>query len=163
MLVQIAPRRQHKLFVPCEKFLTLKKLLILALSLTLFSCSDDGNDFNDLLPVVPVNQTVFLNNPEFIDLQVVGGWAYSQGGISGIVIYHYGTDTFLAYERSAPHLRPQACSKMTVNNGLTMVCPCDDSRFNILNGAPLTDGVKYAARQYRVLRTGPDTLQITNY
>ncbi|MEL4457192.1 hypothetical protein [Lutimonas vermicola] len=141
----------------------MKKLLMLLVILTFVSCNDDGNDFNDLLPNKPVNQTIFLNNPEFIDLQVVGGWAYSQGGISGIIIYHYGVDTYLAYERSAPHLKPQLCSQMTVNNGLTMECSCDDSRFNILNGAPLTDGINYAARQYRVLTTGPNTLQITNF
>lgn len=141
----------------------MKKLLALILLLTLFSCNDDGNEFNDLLPEVPVNQTIFLNNPEFINLQVVGGWAYASGGISGIIIYHYGTNSYLAFERSAPHLRPQACSKMTVENGLTMECSCDDSVFNILNGAPLTDGINYSARRYRVLNTGPNTLQITNF
>ena len=130
---------------------------------TALACDENSNDFNDLLPERPVNQTIFLNNPEFIDLQVVGGWAYASGGISGLVIYHYGIDTFIAFERSAPHLSPQACSKMTVKNNLTMECACDDSVFNILNGAPLTDGVNYAARQYRVLNTGPSTLQITNF
>lgn len=146
-----------------QNFLIVKKLLSVLILLVLLACNDDGNEFQDLLPDVPVNQTIFLNNPEFIDLQVVGGWAYTQGGVSGIIIYHYGVDTFVAYERSAPHLTPQTCSKMTVSNGLTMNCACDDSRFNILNGAPLTEGVTYAARQYRVLTTGPNTLQITNY
>lgn len=154
---------KHNLFVPCEKFWTVKKLLTLLILFTLLSCNDDGDEFRDLLPEVQVNKTVFLNNPEFIDLQVVGGYAYTSGGISGIIIYHYGIDTFIAFERSAPHLSPQACSKMSVKNGLTMECPCDDSVFNILNGAPLTDGVTYAARQYRVLNTGPNTLQITNF
>lgn len=129
----------------------------------LFSCNDNSDQFNTILPEVPVNKTIFLNNPEFIDLQVVGGWAYSQGGISGIVIYHSGINTYLAYERSAPHLSPEACSQMSVKNSLTMECPCDDSVFNILNGAPMTDGVNYAAKQYRVLNTGPNTLQITNF
>ena len=131
--------------------------------MTMMACNDDGNEFNDLLPEVPVNQTIFLNNPEFIDLQVVGGWAYAQGGISGIIIYHYSSDNYIAFERSAPHLKPQLCSKMVVNNGLTMECSCDDSKFNILNGAPLTNGVDYSARPYRVLNTGPNTLQITNF
>ena len=133
------------------------------LVLPFFSCNDNSNEFNTILPVVPVNKTVFLNNPEFIDLQVVGGWAYTTGGISGIIIYHSGINTYLAYERSAPHLTPQACSQMVVKNSLTMECACDDSVFNILNGAPMTDGVNYAAKQYRVLNTGPNTLQITNF
>ena len=133
------------------------------LVLPFFSCNDNSNEFNTILPERPVNQTVFLNNPEFINLQVVGGWAYTTGGISGIIIYHSGINTYLAYERSAPHLTPQACSQMVVKNSLTMECACDDSVFNILNGAPMTDGVNYAAKQYRVLNTGPNTLQITNF
>ena len=141
----------------------MKKILFLLLVLPFFSCNDNSNEFNTILPVVPVNKTVFLNNPEFIDLQVVGGWAYTTGGISGIIIYHSGINTYLAYERSAPHLTPQACSQMVVKNSLTMECACDDSVFNILNGAPMTDGVNYAAKQYRVLNTGPNTLQITNF
>ena len=141
----------------------MKKILFLLLALSFFSCNDNSNEFNTILPEVPVNKTVFLNNPEFIDLQVVGGWAYTTGGISGIIIYHSGINTYLAYERSAPHLTPQACSQMVVKNSLTMECACDDSVFNILNGAPMTDGVNYAAKQYRVLNTGPNTLQITNF
>ncbi|MGB5322214.1 hypothetical protein [Lutimonas sp.] len=141
----------------------MKKILFLLLALSFFSCNDNSNEFNTILPEVPVNKTVFLNNPEFIDLQVVGGWAYTTGGISGIIIYHSGINTFLAYERSAPHLTPQACSQMVVKNSLTMECACDDSVFNILNGAPMTDGVSYPAKQYRVLNTGPNTLQITNF
>ena len=133
------------------------------LVLPFFSCNDNSNEFNTILPERPVNQTVFLNNPEFINLQVVGGWAYTSGGISGIIIYHSGINTYLAYERSAPHLTPQACSQMVVKNSLTMECACDDSVFNILNGAPMTDGVSYPAKQYRVLNTGPNTLQITNF
>jgi nitrite reductase/ring-hydroxylating ferredoxin subunit len=144
-----------------------KKTLFLFAFLLAFmavlSCSDDGDDGNQFLPNVPVNQTIFLNNPEFIDLQVVGGWAYAQGGISGIVIYHSGINSYLAFERSAPHLTPRACSRMNVENSLVMVCPCDDAEFNLLNGAPLTEGIRYAARQYRVLITGPNTLQITNF
>lgn len=140
-----------------------KKILFLIAFLFLVSCSDDSDDANQFLPNVPVNQTIFLNNPEFIDLQVVGGWAYAQGGISGIIIYHSGIDSFLAYERSAPHLSPVSCSRMNVENSLFMVCPCDDAEFNLLNGAPLTEGVNFPAKQYRVLVTGPNTLQITNF
>ena len=141
----------------------MKKLWVLLLFVSFYSCNDEGNEFDDLLPDIPVNQTIFLNNPEFIDLQVVGGWAYSQGGITGIIIYHSGINTFVAWERSAPHLSPTPCSTMTVKSGIIMKCACDDSEFSILNGAPMTEGVNYPARQYRVITTGPNTLQITNF
>ncbi|MEN8124909.1 MAG: hypothetical protein ABFR32_07220 [Bacteroidota bacterium] len=141
----------------------MKKLIFIILFLSLFSCSSNDFDDQSLLPNVPVNETVFLNNPEYINLQVVGGWAYAQGGISGIIIYHMSTNNYIAFERSAPHFTPQACSKMVVKNSMIMVCSCDDSEFNIINGAPLTDGVKFAARQYRAVLVGNNTLQITNF
>ncbi|MCF6297623.1 MAG: hypothetical protein L3J08_06520 [Flavobacteriaceae bacterium] len=137
-------------------------IFFILLTLFLTSCSSTGVDDNSLLPNIPVNEEIFLNNPQFINLQVVGGWAYTQGGISGIIIYHSGIDTYTAWERSAPHHTPQACSKMTVKNSIVMFCSCDESEFNILNGAPLTDGVKYPARQYRTVLVG-HTLQITNF
>lgn len=132
-------------------------------SLGLMSCSDNEEDPNILLPNVPVDQTVFLNNPEYIDLQVPGGWAYTQGGIAGIVIYRSGTNNFVAFERSAPHYAPQNCSVMVVKNSIVMQCGCDGSEFSILNGAPLTEGVKVAARQYRADFQGGNVLRITNY
>jgi hypothetical protein len=140
----------------------LKKLLILILFPLLFACSDNSDEVNRFLPDVPVNKTIFLSNPEFINLQVVGGWAYTQGGISGIIIYHAGINNYLAFERSAPHRTPEPCSVMTVKNSLTMVCSCDDTVFNLLNGAPMTDGIIYPALQYRVIPNGPN-LQITNF
>ena len=129
----------------------------------MISCNDNSNELNKFVPEVQVNETIFLNNPEFINLQVVGGWAYSSGGYSGIIIYHSGINNYLAFERSAPHRSPEACSKMTVKNSITMFCSCDESVFNLLNGSPMTDGVEYPAIRYRVLNTGPNTLQIVNF
>ena len=140
-----------------------KYLFLLVLTMLVYSCNSDNIDDNTILPNIPVNETIFLNNPEFIDLQVVGGWAYTQGGISGIIVYHSGINNFIAFERSAPHLTPKSCSRMDVKNSIIMFCSCDDSEFGILNGAPLTDGVSYPARQYRAELVGNNTLQITNY
>ena len=136
---------------------------ILLVIFLIFSCDTEGNEENNLLPEVTVDETIFLNNPEYINLQVVGGWAYSQGGISGIILYHYSSNSYVAFERSAPHLSPQLCSKMSVKNGIIMFCSCDESEFNILNGAPLTEGVNYQARQYRVSILSSNTLRITNF
>ncbi len=152
-----------KLFVTCKKKLMKNITVLMLLVFLIFSCNGDGDEENNLLPEVHVDETVFLNNPEYINLQIVGGWAYSQGGISGIIIYHYSANSYVAFERSAPHLSPQLCSKMTVKNGIIMFCSCDDSEFNILNGAPLTEGVNYQARQYRVSILSSNTLRITNF
>ena len=146
-----------------RKILSVKKVLIFLLFSLVLSCNDNSDELNKFLPNVQVNKTIYLNNPEFINLQVVGGWAYTNDGISGIIIYHAGINNYLAYERSAPHRTPEPCSQMTVKNSITMVCSCDNAVFNLLNGSPMTDGVNYPAKQYRVLNTGPNTLLITNF
>ncbi|MGB5244764.1 MAG: hypothetical protein WBN28_14450 [Lutimonas sp.] len=140
-----------------------RKVFFGFLFLMMVACSDSNDDPNQILPNIPVNETVFLNNPEYINLQVVGGWAYTNGGISGIVVYRSGINNFVAFERSAPHLEPQACSVMVVRNSIIMQCSCDKSEFSILDGGPLTDGINVAARQYRTELQGGNVLRITNY
>jgi len=140
-----------------------KKLFIFLLFTSVISCNDNSNELNKFLPDVQVNKTIFLNNPEFINLQIpFSPVVTNTGGISGIIIVNTGRDLYVAFERSAPHLTPQPCSIMKVNN-LVMECDCDDSKFSLLDGAPMTDGINLPAKQYRVLVTGPDTLQIVNF
>ncbi|MDP2089097.1 MAG: Rieske 2Fe-2S domain-containing protein [Flavobacteriaceae bacterium] len=127
----------------------------------LVNCESD--DQNNLLPYVLVNETINLSNPEFINIQVSGGWAYANGGIKGIVIYNVNGNSFKAYERSCPHLLPSACSRMTVEQSFKLKCPCDQSEFNILNGTPLTPNINYVAREYKVTIINANTLKITNF
>ena len=138
----------------------MKNLAIIVLLFLLISCSDNDNDPNTILPNVPVNETIFLINPEFIDLIHPGNWAYTNGGISGIIIYN-SLGNYVAFERAAPHLTPQNCSIMEVEAPF-MMCACDQSIFSILDGSPLTNGINYAAKQYWVDEIGNNTLRIYN-
>ena len=97
----------------------MKKLGVIILLLSLFSCSNT-DDPNSILPYVPVNETVYLNNPSNNNLLSVGGWVEISGGIKGIVVYHAGIENYLAYDLACPHLAPSACSKMIVEDGLNM-------------------------------------------
>ena len=141
----------------------MKKLLFLFVVILTFSnCSNDIQN-NDILPNIPVNETIDLNLPQYINLIVPGGWAYAPGGVKGIIIYNINGTQFKAFERSAPHISPSNCSQMTVENGIKMKCSCDDSEFNILNGAPLTSGITYSAREYLVTNLNPTILLITSF
>lgn len=135
----------------------MKKLLVFIFAFTLFACSnsDDGNTF---LPNVPVDETVYLNT--HAELQIAGGSTTVPGGIKGIIVYNYDGNQFLAWEAACPHMTPSSCSKMIVQ-GVMMVCPCDDSKFSILDGSPQS-GTQYSARQYRVVKQG-SVLYITNF
>lgn len=123
----------------------------------------ESDDQNNLLPYVLVNETITLSNPEFINLQVPGGWAYANGGIKGIILYNINGNSFKAYERSCPHLLPSDCTRMTVEQSFKMKCPCDQSEFNIINGTPLTTKINYIAKEYKATLINSNTLKITNF
>jgi nitrite reductase/ring-hydroxylating ferredoxin subunit len=117
---------------------------------------------NDLLPNTAVDITVNLNNPEFNNLLISGGWAYTAGGIKGILLYNRN-GTYVAFERACPHLAPSSCNAMTFD-GLLLKCTCDNSVFNIFNGGVSeTAGIDYSAREYHVQMINSETLRITNF
>lgn len=140
----------------------IKKVFLLCVTTCFFNCFDDTGN-NDVLPFIAVNETINLNLPQYIDLQVPGAWAYSTGGINGIIVYNINGTKYKAYERSCPHIAPSTCSQMVIENNIKMICPCDDSEFNILNGSPLTSGVSNAAREYLVTNVSGTVLRITNF
>ncbi len=161
--------RIYKIFVTWRciknnyKISMMKKFIFILLAICLFiNCTND-NQNNDILPYIPVNESINLNLPAYSNLVVPGGWAYTSGGINGIIVYNINGTQYKAYERSAPHLASSSCSQMVVENSIKMKCPCDDSEFNILNGAPLTEGISYFAREYLITNLNGSILQITNF
>jgi len=77
-------------------------LTVVLLMLFVFAASCK-NDQDNRVPNVPVDITLSLNNPSFIGLQVVGGWAYITGGSRGIIIYRNAPEEFIALERHCPY------------------------------------------------------------
>ncbi|AOW21575.1 hypothetical protein LPB138_13200 [Urechidicola croceus] len=127
------------------------------LLLTFISCESDGNNqFCDIIN----NQTINLANPEFINLQVPAGWNYANGGPKGLILYNFGS-SFKAFSRECPQL---SCSnKMTVENDIKMVCPCDGAQFSILDGSPQTSGITNSVCEFRVIQVSGTVLNVTNY
>ncbi len=74
--------------------------LIIAILSTNFSCRKDAED---RVPNTPVDIELFLNNPSYIDLSVVGGWTYITGGSRGIIVYRNGPEEFIAMDRHCPY------------------------------------------------------------
>ena len=139
----------------------MKKLVVIILFLGLFSCSN-SDDPNNILPNIPVNVTLYLNNPSNNNLLSVGGWVETAGGIKGIVVYHASFDNYLAYDLACPHLQPSACTKMIIEDGLTMKCTCDNTKFALALGGAPQSGTLYPAKEYRVYKNGNELI-ITNF
>ncbi len=138
----------------------MRQLIIVFLFIGLFSCgtSDDGNT---ILPNVPVNETIFLNNPNALNLKFPTGSITISGGIAGIIVYNFDDTQFFAWDRACPHEAPQKGCVLNVVDIFWMDCSCDDIRFSILNGSPQS-GTQFSARQYRVIKNG-NNLIITNF
>ena len=135
-----------------------KKIFLGLLLLVFFGCeSTDDNRRCDIIN----NQTINLANPQFIDLQVPGGWAYANGSVKGLVIYNFGNN-FKAFSRECP--ADKTCTEaMTMLNDIKLVCSCDDSEYSILDGSPQTPGFNMSVCEFQVYKTSGSILNITNF
>lgn len=140
----------------------MKKILVLFFGMLFFGCTSNGIN-NDCFPFITVSETVNLDLPQFIDLQVPGGWAYTSGGHQGLILYNINGTQFKAFDRLCPGQNISSCSQMIVDSNLRILCQCDDSEFNILNGSPLTQGVTCFAKEYLVENLNGSLLRITNF
>lgn len=126
----------------------------------MISCGS-SDDNNNNLPNVSVDFNINLSLPEYIDLQIATNHAIvSSKGIRGVVVYNTGT-SFVAFDLACPHIKLKNCSTMTIEDNLYMVCPCDDERFNLIDGGPENGSINEAARFYNVTQNG-NTLRINS-
>ncbi len=77
-----------------NNFLTAFLLLI-----TLNACETD----DQVIPNTYVNFAIYLDQPQFIDLNAVGGAVYVTGGVRGIIIYRKSFSEFVAVDRACPN------------------------------------------------------------
>lgn len=135
--------------------------LLLSFLLIFMSC--EKNDTIDLLPKKSVNIIIDLNLPQYIELQTPSGWAYSAGGLRGIIIQNtgIGNPPYKAFDRACPN---NDCNlPMVFDGSLKLKCPCDNSEYSIIDGSPQTAGNNQFAREYRVSVINSNTLNITNF
>ena len=138
-----------------------KTLSILAFVILSLGCSSDAEP-NQLLPNIPVDQTVDLSLPQYVNLLVPGGWVDTiPGGVNGIVLYRIKTNEYKAFDRSCPQYN--CGSKMTFDGSIKLKCSCHNSEFSILDGSSQTNGIVHGAREYRVSLIGSSIIRITNF
>ena len=124
-------------------------LLLTSIVLFAFGCKKDTTNiaYNGI-PNVPVNATLYLNNPSYNILNVVGGSLYLQGGSRGIIIYRASTEYFTALERHCTYQSSDACAKVNIDSTtfINAVCTCCHSKYILTSGAvteaPATVGLK---------------------
>jgi hypothetical protein len=124
-------------------------LLITSIIVMIGACNkkDDPNNPNGYIPNVPVN---FYINPNTIDYIPAGSWRnYDNEGHRGVIIYRIDQFNFMAYERTCPYDPDKPCAQVEVDpSSFTLIDSCCMSRYNIIDGMPVSGPSSIPLKQY---------------
>ena len=138
----------------------LKKFsFFLFLFVSITSCKKNANS---TVPLTPVDITIYVNSPSYVNVSVVGGWAYITGGARGIIIYRKSTTEFNAYDRNCTYQSSSACAKVFVDGtGIIAKDTCCGSQFSIYDGSVINPPATLPLKMYNTSFDGT-TLHIYN-
>lgn len=133
--------------------------------LTLVVAVSCGREQRIPVPYVPVNYTVYLNNPSNDNLRVPGGYLLlpDQGNL-GIILYraNMGTDDdFVAFDLTCSHEPHDTCRVFVDETEFYLECPCCGSRFSIFDGFPAEGPARWPLQSYQT-SSNSNTVRIYN-
>lgn len=110
--------------------------VILVAGLIGWSGCNDPNQFVSVIPNVPVSIVLTVSNPQFINLNTVGGYVQITGGSRGIIVYRASFEEFRAFDRHCPYNVDEGC-RVTVNSSSIIASDdqCCGSEFLIVDGS----------------------------
>lgn len=136
----------------------LKIVFLISIILTL-SCQDEENNN---IPAAEVNLIIQLNDPEFINLQTIGGWEYIIGGSRGIILVRISQNEFKAYDRHCTFQPSNTCALVSVDaNNITATDDCCSSSFLLLDGSVSKPPASVPLKSYPTIFDG-SAIIITN-
>ena len=121
----------------------MKKIILLIVLLHL-GCENEVYDF----PQVDVNLNLYINNPEFFNIEAPGGWIYLNGGVAGILLYRKNLDEFIAYDRASTYNPVSDCGITVDLDNIILKDPCSDSQFLITDGSVIQGPASQALKRY---------------
>lgn len=134
----------------------IKKGIILSLTLFMsfsFNGCRNNNDWG--IPLVRVDEIIYLANPSNIDLNAVGGYIYYPGGSRGLLIYRFSQDEFRAYDRHGTYQPSQPCDPVYVDNsGIIIKDPCSTSEWVLIDGSVAVGPAGLNLKQYQTFYDG---------
>lgn len=131
----------------------------LLLLLLLISC----NPRRELIPFVPVNVFINIQDPQYNALMGITGWVYVEGGSRGIIVYRSDLNTFVAMDRHSTFKPENPCGGVVVdNNNITATDTCSGAVYQLMDGAPFSGPSEYGLQLYRTQFDGVNILRIFN-
>lgn len=129
-------------------------LLFLFTSVLLLSCSKDQETS---IPSVPVNIRINLDDPSNLNLNIIGNSSSIPGGIRGIIVYRLSQDKFNAFERMCSYQSADTCAYVSIDSAISSVgCKCCGSRFQLIDGSPISAPASASLRAYNTSLVGRD-------
>ncbi|MFH1320674.1 MAG: hypothetical protein ABII90_08480 [Bacteroidota bacterium] len=123
-------------------------LLLLIILVSVLSCKKDKDA--DVVPNVYVNIYIYMSDPDFVDLNAVGGWVYITGGSKGIVVYRYSMEEFRAYDRHCTYQPSNGCERIEVeSSGIIATDPSCGSQFVLTDGSVMTGPASILLKEYQ--------------
>jgi hypothetical protein len=114
------------------------------------------------VPNVPIDITVYPNDPLNFKIQAIGGWIYLNGGINGIILYRKSQQEFVALERTSSYLPDNAGAKAKVMaDNFTCRDTISDSRWQIFDGGVTQGPALWGLRVYGATYDG-NSVRIKN-
>lgn len=129
-----------------------------------FACrkKDTGNVNNNPVPSVPVQITLYPNDPLMFKLQAIGGWMYVNGGVNGLVVYRKSNEEFVAVERTSSQLPDNAKARVIVlSDNFTLEDTISKSNWRIFDGTVTKGPATWPLRLYATNFDG-NALRINN-
>ncbi|MCW3075994.1 MAG: hypothetical protein JWO32_603 [Bacteroidetes bacterium] len=140
--------------------------LIITFSFLLMCChkkqNGSQNQANNPVPNVPVDITIYPNDPLNFKIQGIGGWQYFNGGINGIVVYRKSQQEFVAIERTSSYYPDNAAAKAKVqSDSFTLRDTVSNSKWQIIDGTVTNGPAEWPLRVYSTNYDG-NVLRIRN-
>lgn len=112
-----------------------------------FSCKKEAQSD---IPNTGVDVYIYINNPSYISISVVGGWTYINGGVRGIIVYRKTANEFMTFERNCTYQSTNACATITVDkNAIMATDSCCGSQFLLTDGSVIKAPASLPLKQYR--------------
>jgi hypothetical protein len=105
-------------------------------------CKKDSSSTNTGVPNVAVNFNIDLDNPQYVNLTVIGGWMYlgNVGYLNhGVIVYRASEDQFYAMDRTCTY-NNNGVVQMTNSTGFFAIDSSCGSVFTIPTGGTVDKG-----------------------
>jgi hypothetical protein len=147
----------------------MKSLLSLIITILLVSSvacrkksSSTQSQSNHPVPYVPVDITIYPNDPLNFKIQGIGGWQYFNGGINGLVVYRKSQQEFVAIERTSSYFPDNSSARVIVqSDNFTLRDTISNSKWQIVDGTVTNGPATWGLRLYSTNYDG-NSLRVRN-